>query len=212
MPLCTCGCNQELTRRAIKNHLQGRAIPHLVTAAVKTRHALSSTVSPPRLNPRKKLRSSRRYFPSSPTSVVSIDEPDFHTSEGDDAVRDGESCMEYEERFSDGDAAIQCAINAALKDVWSGLHHSDGDTVEEDDDDAVEEGDDGGAKGGGDKEDNCADDSWKLYDDLSVGENGLSALDMIGEDFERNVTANGELSMAVTFLYRLTVHYSGELN
>jgi len=184
MPICTCGGSQELTCQAIKNHLQGRAIPHLITAAMKTCRTLGMTVSPPRLNPRKKLRSSRRYFPSSPTSVAVVDEPDFLMSEGDGGVEDGDLGMECKEGLSVDDAGVQHAINAALEDVWSGLHH--------DDDDAVEEGDDKeDYEEGEDAEVNYAHDDWKMYDDLDVNENGLSALEMLGEDFERNVIAGG---------------------
>lgn len=198
MPLCTCGCNQELTRRAIKNHLHGRAVPHLVTAAVKASHAFDPTVSPPRLNPSKKLRSSRRYFPSSPTSGAAYDgsNVNFPMSESDGAAGDGDVGMRCEERLFVDDAGIQCAIDIALEDVWSGLHHDDDSTEEEDDDD------EGNDEEGEDTEGGDGGDGWELYDEC---ESGLSGLHMLGEDFERNVAANGELMMADIPICQLTI-------
>jgi hypothetical protein len=174
MPLCTCGCNQNLSRRAVNNHVKGRAAPRLITLVVKAHRAHGRAVSPPRLNPPKKLRSSRRYFPSSPASATAHDEPDFPMS---NAAGDGDASDE-EESFLD-EAGAQRAINAALEDIWSGWHHYNDDTGAESDDDGGE---------GGEGED--AEAGWD--DDEYENENELSALDILGEDFERNSVANGK--------------------
>lgn len=180
MPTCTCGCNQELTRRAIKKHLQGQTAPRLVSAVVRACQTIGSAVSPPRLNLSKKLRSSRRYFPSSPVPAAANEEPDAVVSEGGDAARGIGMSEEYDEDFVDG---AQHAINAALEDVWSGLHHHDDNTEEEHNENDEDEGEDV-------EEDP---DGWKLYDSWDHSHEGdLSALDTLGEDFERDAVANGE--------------------
>jgi hypothetical protein len=187
MPVCKCGCNQDLSRRATKKHLQGRTVPRLVTAAVKACQALGRTVSPPRLNPPKKLRSSRRYLPSSPTSVTTNGEADFIISEGagDGPVRDAGIISSDK----DAEAGAQRALSAALEGVLSGLHH-DADAEEEYD----ENGDTEGEGDNTDDVDGEDPDGWKLYDTWNEYGDGLSALDTIGEDFERNVIANGKLT------------------
>jgi hypothetical protein len=184
MPTCTCGCGVDLTRRAITNHLQGQAVPRLVTAVVKARQTLAPSVNPPQLNLSKKLRSSRRYFPSSPTSPAVNEELGFIMSEDGDAGNEGS----HEEEDAVDEAGVQVSINAAREDVWSGLHHDDDDSEDEYDDvddegEAQDDGDDD-AEGG-----SIGDDS---YDELGDDENGLSALHMMGEDFERRAVANGE--------------------
>jgi hypothetical protein len=89
--------------------------------------------------------------------------------------------VENEEGFVD-EVGAQHAIEAALEDVWSGLHHDDDDVEEE----------------SGDEGENIEEDpeGWKLYDLTD----GLLALDLLGEDFERDATANGELMHCSTFL------------
>jgi hypothetical protein len=187
MPMCTCGCNQDLTRRAIKNHLQGRTIPRLVTAAVKASQTLRSTISPGRLNPLKKLRSSRRYFPSPPASVIVDEDPDFVMSDG---IGDGEdnniSAGGEEHTVIEEADAIDRAIGAALGGVWSGLHHDDDDAEEDYDEDRDDEGEE---EVENDTEREVVEDAYDSWDDHEIG---LSALDMLGEEFERKSIANGE--------------------
>ena len=171
--MCTCGCNQELKSRAIKNHLRGRSVPQLITAAIRTRKTLGPTASPPRLKPSKKLRSSRPYFPSLPAPTAVNGEPGSIISEGDGVAEDVDMEVENDDDFVD-EVDTRHAIEAALNDVWSGLHHDDDDVEEE----------------SGDEEEDIEEDpeGWMLYD----LEDGLSALDQLGEDFEREAIANGE--------------------
>jgi hypothetical protein len=186
MPICKCGCNQDITRRAIKNHLRGHTVPRLVTAAVKACRTLRSTVSPCRLDPSKKLRSSRRYFPSSPISVVN-EEPDFPMSDGIGEAEDGSVSEGVEENIIE-EADVSRATNAALEGVWSGLHHDADEEYDEDENDSGE-GEEENVT-----EDEVAEDDYGHCDDE---EHTLSALDMLGEDFERESVANGELPYAI---------------
>jgi len=196
MPPCTCGCNQNITRRAIQNHLRGRTVPHLVTALVKSCQTFGPTISPPRLNPSKKFRSSRRYFPLSPTLASSKDdEPDVAMSEVDITERGGAIHARNEAAIVLDNAGAERAINAAREDVWSGLHHDDGDADSEHDGD--EDGE-GRCMGVG-AEEGEVDDGYSSSDDGGSGDydnskddyNGLSALDMMGEEFERNSVTKG---------------------
>ena len=186
MPVCKCGCNQSLSRRATKQHLQSHTVPRLVTAAVKAYQALGRTVSPLRLNPPKKLRSSRPYLPSPPASVTINGKVDFILSEGEGEgpTRDAGIILSNE----DAEAGAQRAINSTLEDVGSGLHHDDSD-AEEYNGSGDPEGEDDNA----DDVDGEGPDGWELYDTWNEYGNGLSALDMIGEDFERDAIANGKL-------------------
>ena len=109
-------------------------------------------------------------------------------SEEDGAAEEEDVNVECVEEFSIDEAGVQRAITAALKDVWSGLHHDDDDAVEEDED-GKEGGEDvTGEEAEGEDEDH----GWQAYADWHGQENGLSALDVLGEDFERNFISNGE--------------------
>jgi hypothetical protein len=110
-------------------------------------------------------------------------------SEGDSATGDGDVDVEHEDKLFVDEAGAQRAINAALEDIWSGRHHDDDDAEEQDDDEEGEgEGED---EGGWYVEGEDVDVDWD--DDIGNGNpNELSALDMLGEDFERNSVANGE--------------------
>jgi hypothetical protein len=169
-------------------HLGGRTIPRLVTAIVKSRQTLGPTTSPPRLNPAKKLRSSRRYFPSSPT-LPSDDELDVAMSDGGITEGNGAtgSGVLHETAVVVDGASVEHAISAARAEIWSGFHH-DGDDADDDMED-YDEYDDGEAMDavGEDVQDGYEDGGW---DDHEIG---LSALDSLGEDFERGSVANGEL-------------------
>jgi hypothetical protein len=194
MPLCPCGCNQDLKRRAIKRHLRGEAVPRLVTAVVKASQTVGHAVSPPRLNPSRKLRSSRRYFPSPPASVTFDEERDTLMSERDGAAGNRGMSVASEDVIVD-DVDAQCALSAALKDVWSGVNHED-DAEDDDAEDDDAEDDDA-------EDDDVEDDDWEEeyyndeeadneYDGRDSHGNGLTALERLGEDFERDLLANGE--------------------
>jgi hypothetical protein len=71
----------------------------------------------------------------------------------------------------------------------SGLRH-DGDAEEVYDENGGTEGEDGNA----DDVDGEDPDGWRLYGTWNEYGDGLSALDTIGEDFERNAIANGKLT------------------
>jgi hypothetical protein len=185
MPTCTCGCNQVLKHRAITNHLRGRATPRLVTAVVK---AGRTNISPPRLNPSKKLRSSQPYFPSPDMPAAVNEGPDFVMSEGGGAAEGRDS---HREEDDTDEVGIQHCIDAVRKDLWSGLCHDDDDDGADDEG----EGEDSDANDGGEGADDSGEGGSVGYDScdgLDDNENGLSALHMMGEDFEHNAVANGE--------------------
>jgi hypothetical protein len=100
-------------------------------------------------------------------------------SEEDGSTGEGDVDVDCEE------LVVQWVINVALRDVWSGRHHDNDDTDDEDED--CEGG--GGEDAEGDAEGEDAElNNWDDDED----ENALSALDMLGEDFERKLIANGE--------------------
>ena len=197
MPICNCGCNQILSNQAIQKHRQ--AGPHLVSAAAQAFQTLGPVVSPPHLNPSKKLQTSQRYFPSSLEPALPDWEMNHPTSEADDG------CMDVgpEDGAVDIDVA-QHAIDSTLADVWSGQHHSMSDNDEGDEDDGGDEDSDldsGGDGGLG------PDEGWKLYDELmecegeDVANNSydLSAMDMLRENYECNAIGNGMPSLIYHF-------------
>jgi len=111
----------------------------------------------------------------SPVPISENGELDIAVSEGGGAAGEVDMTLGY-----DNEAGTEHAINAALRDVWSGLHHDDDDGHDENEEDGgeiVEEDPEG----------------WKLYDGWDDHEDGLTALDLLGEDFERGAVANGEL-------------------
>jgi hypothetical protein len=108
-------------------------------------------------------------------------------SEGNDANEDMN--VEGEEGFSIDEAGVQRAIAAALGDVWSGLHDDD-DVVGEDDGQEYEGGEGEDAMGE-EAEGEDADHGWQTYAEWHDQENGLSALDALGEDFERDFISSG---------------------
>jgi len=131
---------------------------------------------------------------------VAVDEGlNFVVSEGDIGVGDGDVNMGNEEDMDEMDP--QDAINAACVDVWSGLHYDDNDAEEYVDDGEGEVVDDSDGEGevveGADGEGEDMYDDW----DDDKNRNGLSPLDMLGEDFERYSVANGEQMCAnVTYI------------
>ena len=193
MPICNCGCNKNISRRAIINHQRNHAIPRLVTAVVRASRAQGPVVSPPRLNPSKKLRSSRSYYPSSPEPALVNDNVDYAMSEADTGANLGDMNAVSGDELLVDDVATQRAINHTQADIWSGQHHSLSDNEEDEEADVEAEDSEDGPD---------AKDGWRLYDDPVDCEgadhrsnfNGLSALDMLREEFERNAVANGMFS------------------
>lgn len=83
------------------------------------------------------------------------------------------------------EADAERAIDAALDDVWSGLHHDDNDAEEEENDNV---GDGGEDEDEGLEQDGAVEDGYEEWDEIS-------ALDSLGEDFERNSIINGKSSV-----------------
>ena len=170
MPICSCGCNQALTQRQIKRHLQDQVIPCLVTAAVVQFQTLALTISAPHLNPLKKTRSSQRY-------ISSLPEPP--SDEAPDRLGD-DMCIDLREGPDEDDLAVQRAINRSQQGIWSGRHHravglEDSEGKDDESDDVADEVQDG-----------SEDDEYNEWDEEeSLGNHsGLLALDQISEDFE----------------------------
>jgi hypothetical protein len=123
---------------------------------------------------------------------------------GDEASIDGEMSSREDGIVGD-DVGPEQAIKAALENVWSGLHHHhDGDKEEESDEDPDEDEDN---EGDGVEEDDS--EFWNMYNDH---ENGLSALDMLGEEFERNAVAHGEVVYDNAHIPTHDPKHSGKIN
>lgn len=161
----------------------------MVTAAVAQFRTLGVTVSAPHLNPSKKARSSRRYVPFSPElpsdEVVADPAPNGPT---------GDMPVDLETGFDEGDElAVRRAIDRSQQGIWSGRHHK---AV------GLEHSEDEEDENDGEIDDAQEDSEDDEYDDWDVEEglenlfqaDGLSALDRIGEDFERNVARNSGFS------------------
>ena len=186
MPVCSCGCNQNLSRRGIKYHLKRQAVPRLVTAVVHSSRNVGQ-VSPPRLNPAKKLRSSRRFLPSSPEPPpsVNLDHPMSDVDIGDIGdniianICEGDEIEEIE--FDIDEAAVQDTIHHTLDDVWTGKHHAVSDNKDFEDADEMDSED----------EDEDVEEDEEIEDE----EYGLSAMDLLEEDFERDAVRNGKFTI-----------------
>lgn len=180
---CPCGCNQNLTRRAMQYHRRGQGVPLLVAATMRTSRTLGKAVVPPRLDSTKKFRSSRRYFPE-PTSA------DLFNMELDNNAEDGtETGADHEIGGMDvhDDAAVHHVVQGVEEGVWSGRHHQaaeDEDSESQDDEEGEDADED---EGGCDNEEEYWDDDGN--DDEIVG---LSARDELGDDFARDAIANGK--------------------
>jgi hypothetical protein len=182
MPICGCGCEQTLGRRQVKRHMETKVTPRLVTAAVAQFRMLGTSVSAPRLEHSKKRRSSRRHLPPLPEPPSEADEaagpPPADMS--DDGMN-----IDQEENgdVNEDEQEVQRIVGCSQQGIWSGRHHRDDD--EEDDDDESDKSGEGSEGDGYD--------DWEVEEGLE-NSSGLSALDRIGEDFERNATVNGESS------------------
>jgi hypothetical protein len=183
MPICGCGCEQTLGRRQVKRHMETKVIPCLVTAAVAQFWTLGTSVSAPRLEHSKKRRSSRRYIPSSPEAP----EDDEPAGPPPVDISDDGMNVDKEEKgdVDDDEQEVQRIIGRSQQGIWSGRHHMD------DEEDESDDGDESDESGEGSEGDGYGD--WEVEEGLE-NSSGLSALDRIGEDFERNATVNGELS------------------
>lgn len=100
--------------------------------------------------------------------------------------------LEDDDKGLEGDEAdVQDALSHILADVWSGRHHalSDDDSEDEEDDedkdDEIEDEED--------VTEGCKDPYADWHDELESSY-GLSALDMLGEDFERDIVKNGQFT------------------
>ena len=183
MPVCSCGCNQNLSRRGIKYHLKRQAVPRLVTAVVHSSRNVGQ-VSPPRLNPAKKLQSSHRFLPSSPEPLpsVNLDHPMSNVDIGNDIIANIREGGEIEEiEFDIDEAAMQDTIHHTLDDVWTGQHHAVSDNEDFEDADEMDLED----------EDEDVEEDEEIKDE----EYGLSAMDLLGEDFERDAVGNGKFTI-----------------
>jgi hypothetical protein len=110
-----------------------------------------------------------------PVPISENGELDMAVSEGGGAAREVDMTLGY-----DNEVGTEHVINAALRDVWSGLHHDDNnghDENEKDGGEIIEEDPEG----------------WKLYNGWDDHKDGLMALDLPGEDFVCGAVANGEL-------------------
>ena len=86
------------------------------------------------------------------------------------------------------EADVSRATNTALEGVWSGLHYDADEEYDEDENDSGE-GEEENVT-----EDEVAEGDYGHCDDE---EHTLSALDMLGEDFERESVANGKFPYAI---------------
>ena len=143
-----------------------------MTAAVNAFHAHGSAITP-EPTPAKKLRTSRHYFPSSPAVPAALHTPmqgiEYHN--GIDVGPEGDI---------DDDHAI---VNHALDGVWTGRNYerySDSEDEVGGSDETVDDEDRDGSDEDCDSQDGLED-------------QGLSAMDLLGEEFEADTVANGTL-------------------
>jgi hypothetical protein len=132
-------------------------------------------------------------------SATANDESTLPASQGDGRLQDGEINMEHEEILVDA-AAVGNALNAAHEEVWSGRHHHGADAEDEDDDI-------GDAECAEQEDVDMIEDGYDSWDDNDDW-NGLSALDMLGEEFERNSVLNGEYRRTTVTISQLTIQCS----
>lgn len=190
MPKCSCGCGGTLTQQTIRKHLSGKSVPRAIQAAIKAFRTRGRDIRPPQLKPDKKLRSSRRFFPSSPRQSNSEDIDFYEPSIPDhDHAMDLDSINENED-----DVGLQMEhIIHTTRDVWSGYRS--------DDDDNGSQGSEERGRGYNDMDNNNDnDDDGDDNEDMeSESENGygMAMVDELGEEFEREVVANGKLCIFI---------------
>ena len=102
-------------------------------------------------------------------------------SDGIGATEDGNMSVGGEEDIAI-EADVNHTINAALEGVWSRLHHDDDDAEDGYNDDESSEGEEQN-----EVEEENVEDGYDDWDDKVA----LSALDMLGDDFEHKSIANG---------------------
>ena len=161
-------------------------VPCLITVAVAQFQMLGrAVVSAPQLHASRKKRSSRRYLPSS------SEPPSDDATKTDQLSVGGDNDMDIDpEERHDNDLAARGTIDRAQQGIWSGRRHGVVESEGEESDGNNDDEEDNTAEGSEDKDYNY----WEEYDDLE-DPSGLSALDRLGEDFERNAVANsGSLS------------------
>lgn len=195
MPRCSCGCGGVLTQQTIRKHLSGKSVPRAVQAAVKAFRTHGREFRPPQLKPAKKTRSSRRFFPSSPRQSNSED-----LDPNEPSIPDFDPAMEEMDYINENEDEDNTEIQMervfhATRDVWSG-HRSN----EEDD------RSEGSEEAGGEDNDmnefidhSQDDDNYSSEDSGSESKSGhgMTMVDELGEEFEREVVANGELHILI---------------
>jgi hypothetical protein len=108
--------------------------------------------------------------------VTADEEPDLFVSEG---TREAGDIVK--------EANVNCGINTALHNIWSSFHHDDAEEEYNEDEDIEGEEEK-------DIEGELVEDAYDNGDDNN---NALSALDMLGEDFECKSVTNGEFPCAI---------------
>lgn len=100
-------------------------------------------------------------------------------------------CVDLREGPDEDNLAVQRAIDRSQQGIWSGQHHravglEDSEGKDDESNDVADEVQDG-----------SEDDEYDEWDEEeSLGNHsGLSALDRIAEDFERNAAGNSEFSL-----------------
>lgn len=160
----------------------------MVTASVARFWTLGASVSAPWLNPSKKLRSSRQHIsspePPSDDDEMATNEPPPDAS-GVDIDVDIDIDIDADPDLDENEPAVLRAIGRSQRGIWSGRHHG----VVGLDDSESEEGRSDEDEGDGRETEDEGYDDW---DEDLENPSGLSALDQLGEDFERNAAANGE--------------------
>lgn len=187
MPQCSCGCNQTLSQQQIQRHLWKHVVPHLIAVAVAQFQTLGRSVSAPRLNLATKKWTSQQYLPSSLSPEPSNDNEIMV-----DQSLDGSQNMVVnpEEVSNVEELSLLRSIGRAQQGVWSGQRVTveyEGEVSKGDNNHGDDAGEDENREGSVDEDNRY----WEEYDHLE-NPTGLSALDLIGEDFECSAAANDE--------------------
>jgi hypothetical protein len=201
--------------QTICRHIKNTFCPCLVTAAVKAFQASGSDTGPLDVEHKPPPQTSCRYFP------VALCEGAGHDSKTGDGVefdvddRRG-SPMDVGALMDDGmdlepedhEGRIHEAFIDVQDSVWSSKHHHKALCDESDGSDDNNEEPEMDMEQGNDIYDD-----WDEQDDIE-GENtscGLSALEQLGEDFERDAIENGESEIFHIWICELIVCVSAEI-
>lgn len=185
MPICTCGCGQNITLQAIRKHQKGQTIPRLITAAVTAFHGHGRAVSPPR--PAKRPRIEHDYFLSSPSQSAGLSS-EAHVHPIDDIEQEDMNANIRDN--SDSNKNIDDMICRMQAGIWP--HPSDPSFDRSDSESENDQEDSGDSEDEAGDDDNHSDGTWEDWQDGTGSSYGLTAVDLLGEEFERNAVANGE--------------------